>query len=75
MGMASRVREFRRKPAAGRSARCPRCAGAPGPDESAPGPEACEHHAGGAEGARLRGELPEVFLRLHCPPCGRRAPP
>eukprot|EP00969_Alexandrium_andersonii_P252886 11176896-Alexandrium_andersonii.AAC.1 len=41
-------------------ARCPGCAGAAAACEGGACPEACEHHAGDAGGARPRGELPEV---------------
>eukprot|EP00969_Alexandrium_andersonii_P359543 15453454-Alexandrium_andersonii.AAC.1 len=59
--MAGRVREVGRRPPAGHPARCPGRAGTAAPGEGAPGPEACEHHAGDAGRARLRGELPEVL--------------
>eukprot|EP00969_Alexandrium_andersonii_P191051 8439560-Alexandrium_andersonii.AAC.1 len=66
--MVGRAREFGRRPAAGHPACIPGCAGAAAASEGSPGPKACEHHAGDAGGARLRGELPEVF------PCPRSAP-
>eukprot|EP00969_Alexandrium_andersonii_P245548 10851477-Alexandrium_andersonii.AAC.1 len=51
LGMAGRVRELGRAPAAGHPARGPGRAGAAAVAEGAPSPEAREHHAGHAGGA------------------------
>eukprot|EP00969_Alexandrium_andersonii_P245761 10861133-Alexandrium_andersonii.AAC.1 len=71
LGMAGRVRGFGRRAAAGHSTCGPGCAGAAAACEGGASPEACEHHAGDAGGARLRGELLEAPPGSDSAPSGR----